>query len=169
MKSIVLTGMMGSGKTTCGRLLARRLGRRLADTDQLVVADIGMPIADYFALRGEAAFRDAESAVCRRLSGRADLVIATGGGAVLRPENVAALKARGVVVFLNRPAGEIFDSTSMDGRPLAQDGRAAFLETFARREPVYRAAADVVVTDFSSPEATAAEILRELERLGDVL
>ena len=165
----MLTGMMGSGKTTCGRVLAERLGRRLVDTDREIVRRIGMPIADYFARAGEAAFRDRETELCRELSGREDLVIATGGGLVLRPENVAALKVRGVVVFLNRPAGEIFDSTSMAGRPLAQNGRAAFLETFARREPVYRAAADGVIDDFSSVEATVEAILNFLQGWEDAL
>lgn len=169
MKSIVLTGMMGSGKTTCGRILAHRLGRELIDTDAVIVERAGMSIAEIFASRGETAFRDLESALCRELSARDDAVVATGGGMVLRPENVTALKAHGAVVFLNRPAGEIFDSTSMDGRPLAQDGRQAFLNRFAQREPIYRAAADVEITDFSTAETTAAEILAKLEELGDVL
>ena len=169
MKSIVLTGMMGSGKTTCGRLLACRLGREFLDTDAMIVERVGMSIADLFAARGETAFRDLESALCRELSDRCDAVIATGGGLVLRPENTAALKQHGAVIFLNRPAGEIFDSTSMDGRPLAQDGRQAFLERFAQREPIYRAAADVEITNFASAEETVAEILRKLEELGDVL
>ena len=169
MRNIVLIGMMGCGKTTCGKLLARRLGRSFLDTDAVIVERIGMPIADYFAARGETAFRDRESEVCRELSGRCDAVIATGGGMVLRPENTAALKQRGVVVFLNRPVGEIFDSTSMAGRPLAQSGREAFLARFAQREPIYRAAADVEITEFSSAEATVAEILLKLEELGDVL
>lgn len=169
MKSIVLTGMMGSGKTTCGRCLARRLGREFIDTDAVIVERVGMPIAELFASRGEKAFRDLESAVCRELSGQANAVIATGGGLILRTENVQALKQQGVMVFLNRPAGEIFDSTSMSGRPLAQDGRAAFLERFVQREPVYRAAADVEITDFASVETTVAQILAKLEELGDVL
>lgn len=169
MKSIALSGMMGSGKTTCGRLLAQRLGREFVDTDAVIVERAGMPIAEIFSTRGETAFRDLESDLCRELADRDDAVIATGGGMVLRPENVAALKQRGVVVFLNRPVGEIFDSTSMAGRPLAQDGREAFLQRFARREPIYRSAADVEITDFSSAEATVAEIVIKLKELGDVL
>ena len=169
MKSIVLIGMMGSGKTTCGRMLARRLGREFIDTDAVIVERAGMSIAEIFSTRGETAFRDMESELCRELSDRCDAVIATGGGMILRPENAAALKAHGAVVFLNRPAGEIFDSTSMAGRPLAQDGRKAFLERFAQREPVYRAAADAEITGFASADATVDEILKKLKELGDVL
>lgn len=169
MKSIVLTGMMGCGKTTCGRILAERLKRPFIDTDAVIVERAGMPIAEIFSTRGETAFRDLESELCRELAGCGDAVIATGGGIVLRPENVAALKQSGVVVFLNRSAGEIFDSTSMAGRPLGQDGREAFLRRFAQREPIYRSAADVEITDFSSADATAAEILKKLKELGDVL
>lgn len=169
MRSIVLIGMMGSGKTTCGRALARRLGRELIDTDAVIVERAGMSIAEIFSTRGETAFRDMESELCRELSDRCDAVIATGGGMVLRPENAAALKRNGAVVFLNRPAGEIFDSTSMAGRPLGQDGRQAFLERFAQREPIYRGAADVEITNFAFAEATVAEIVSKLEELGDVL
>ena len=169
MRSIVLIGMMGSGKTTCGRRLARRLGRELIDTDAVIVERAGMSIAEIFSTRGETAFRDMESELCRELSDRCDAVIATGGGMVLRPENTAALKRNGAVVFLNRPAGEIFDSTSMAGRPLGQDGREAFLRRFAQREHVYRGAADVEITNFASAEDTVAEIVSKLEELGDVL
>ena len=169
MKSIVLSGMMGAGKTTCGCLLAERLGRQLVDTDQAIAREAGKSVADCFAQDGEAAFRRWETELCRRLSGRPDLVISTGGGLVLRPENVSALKRSGVLVFLNRSAEEIYDSIRTDSRPLAQGGREAFLATFALREPVYRAAADVIVDDFSSEEATVAEILEKLTEMGDVL
>lgn len=169
MKSIVLTGMMGSGKTTCGKTLARRLGRDLLDTDAMIVEQAGKSIPEIFAQDGEPAFRDWETKICRQLAGREDLVIATGGGLVLRPENVALLKEAGVVVFLNRPADLIFDSTSMAGRPLAQDGKEAFLKTFAVREPVYRSAADVTVSDFSSVAATVEAILHQLKEREGVL
>lgn len=169
MKNIVLTGMMGSGKTTCGRLLAQRLGREFVDTDAVIVEQVGMPIARLFATRGEPVFRDLETEVCRTLSRREDLVVATGGGMVLRPENVELLKRSGVVVFLNRPVEEIFDSTSMAGRPLAQGGRDAFLETFARREPVYRRAADLQIRAEKTVEETVDALLAQLERMEKVV
>ena len=169
MKNVVLTGMMGSGKTTCGRRLAAALGREFADADAWIVERAGMSIPEIFATRGEAAFRDLETQAARTLGSRTGLVIATGGGMVLRPENVAALKEHGVILFLDRPAGEIYDSTAMDGRPLAQGGRAAFLETFARREASYRGCADRTIRDFSTVEATVAEMLAALRQMEDVL
>ncbi|MCI8526209.1 MAG: shikimate kinase [Oscillospiraceae bacterium] len=169
MRSIILTGMMGCGKSTCGRCLSERLGRELVDTDAVIVRQAGKSISDIFAQEGEAAFRDLETAVCRELAGRDELVVAAGGGLVLRRENVELLKRRGVVVFLNRPAAEIFDSTSMAGRPLAQNGRAAFLETFAAREPVYRAAADVIVEEFATVSDTVRTLLAQLARMEGVL
>ncbi len=169
MKNIALIGMMGCGKSTCGRRLARRLGRELVDTDAWIVERAGKPIPRIFAEDGEKAFRDLETEACRALAGRTGLVIACGGGLVLRPENVSLLRAGGVTVFLDRPAGAIYDATSMRGRPLAQGGREAFVETFRRREPAYRAAADVTIRDFSTVETTVEEILRKLRERGDVL
>lgn len=163
MKSIVLIGMMGCGKSTCGRRLAKRYGRELVDTDAVVESQAGKSIPDIFAQEGEAAFRDWETAVCRSLAGKEDLVIATGGGLVLRSENVTFLKENGVLVFLNRPVERILRSTSMAGRPLAQAGERAFIERFHQREPCYRSCADVEIRDFSSIEATVSEILRKLE------
>lgn len=169
MKNIVLTGMMGSGKTTCGRRLAAILGREFVDADAWIVEKAGMSIPEIFASRGEPAFRDLETQAARELGRRQGLVIATGGGMVLRQENVEALKANGVILFLDRPAGEIYDSTAMDGRPLAQGGRQAFLETFARRESRYRESADRTIRNFSSVEATLDEMLAALRQMEDVL
>ncbi len=165
MKNIVLIGMMGSGKSTCGQLLAQRLGRPFVDCDTLIEGFSGRTISEIFAADGEEAFRELESQVIGELSRQDGLVIATGGGAVLRQANVSALRDKGVLVFLNRPAEDIFDSVSMAGRPLAQDGKDAFVDTFRRRLPIYRTAADVMAFDFSSPEATVDEILSKVNAL----
>ena len=157
--NLVLIGMMGCGKSTCGRLLARQLGRELVDTDQLIQTRQGRTISDIFAREGESCFRDLESAVAEELSVRDNLVIATGGGMILREKNTAALQKNGIVVWLNRSPEHIFDAESMDGRPLAQEGKEAFLTRFAQREERYRAAAHIIVSDFSSPEATVSAIL----------
>lgn len=95
MENIVLIGMPSSGKSTVGRALAERLGKRFADSDALVTERIGMPIADYFAQRGEAAFREREQEAVADLAATGGQVIATGGGAILRPENVTALRRSG--------------------------------------------------------------------------
>lgn len=162
MNNIVLIGMMGCGKTTCGRLLAQRLGRELVDTDALIVHREGRSIADIFATDGEHHFRALEESAARELAERDGLVIACGGGLPLRPEAMGPLKASGRVVFLCRDPGQTYDTVPMDARPLGQGGREAFLARFRDREPVYRGYADLVVTDFSSPEATVQAILEGL-------
>lgn len=160
-KNLVLIGMMGSGKTTCGRLLSLRTGRKLVDMDEQIYLREGRTIADIFAQDGEEYFRNLESSVARELSQHSNLIISTGGGVILRPENVAALRENGVVVWLNRPADHIFDSEDLGDRPLAQSGKASFLKTFATREEKYRRAAHIIIEDFSTPQATVDSILAQ--------
>ena len=163
MKNIVLIGMMGSGKTTVGQLLAGRLKRTLVDTDKLIEAREGMTVSEIFATQGEIYFRSVEAGVAQALSLRQDLVIACGGGLPLREAAMAALKESGAVVWLDRDPGDIFDHEDMTGRPLAQAGRAAFLEKAAQRREVYARWADVTVTDFTSPISTAARVREAVE------
>lgn len=163
MKNLILIGMMGCGKTTCGRLLSKRLGLPLVDTDQLIQAREGMAIREIFAQKGEAYFRDLETALTRELAAGSDQIIATGGGLPLRAENREALRKTGVVFFLNRSPEEIFDRTNLADRPLAQQGRADFVRRFRQREPVYRAAAHYVVSNAASPERAVEQILADLK------
>lgn len=163
MKNIVLIGMMGSGKTTVGQLLAGRLKRTLVDTDKLIEAREGMTVSEIFATQGEPYFRSVEAGVAQALSLRQDLVIACGGGLPLQEAAMAALKESGAVVWLDRDPGDIFDHEDMTGRPLAQAGRAAFLEKAAQRREVYARWADVTVTDFTSPISTAARVREAVE------
>lgn len=158
-RNIVLTGMPGSGKTTLGTLLAARLGRPFYDTDAEIVQRAGMPVTDIFKTRGEAYFRDLETAVIRELSALSGAVVATGGGAVLRPENIDALKQNGTVVFLDRPPEALLP---MPDRPLADDAEK-LLALYAARYPVYSAAADVTVPVRGTPEETANRILEKLQ------
>lgn len=163
MKNIVLIGMMGCGKTTCANLLAQKLGRAAVDTDAIIVERQGRAISDIFAAEGEGYFRDLETAVAEELGQKSDLIIATGGGLPMRAENVAALRENGVIFWLKRDPASTFASESMDGRPLAQEGQEAFVRRFEQRSPLYQAAADHVITDFTSPEITVGEILKCLE------
>ena len=151
-KNIVLIGMMGCGKSTIGALLARRLGRKLVDTDALVEAQEGRTIPEIFASDGEEYFRQAEERVAKTLASRSALVIACGGGLPLREESIRPLKESGTVFFLCRDRGEIYVTVSMAGRPLGQGGREAFLARFAQREPVYRRWADHVIQRFETPD-----------------
>ena len=163
MKNIVLIGMMGCGKTTVGGLLARRLGLTFVDTDRYIEETLGRTIPDIFAREGEAFFRDQELGAAEELAERQNLVIACGGGLPTRPDSIASLKYSGTVVFLRRDPGEIYDSVSMGGRPLGQQGREAFLARYAAREPVYLEWADHIVDSRASAEETAGAVLEVLK------
>lgn len=163
MKNIVLTGMMGCGKTTIARLLGDTLHRHVVDTDDLVEKQGGMSISQMFALHGETYMRDVETQVCQRLSQTENLIIATGGGLPLRPQNRDYLKSNGLVFFLARDPEIIYNTIDPSARPLAQQGKDAFLQRFYQREPIYREFAHVVISDFSSPRNTLTEILSKLE------
>lgn len=156
-KNIILTGMMGCGKTTVGGLLARRLGRPLADTDLLIEARTGRSIPDIFAQEGETAFRALELELCRELSEREGAIIACGGGLPLQDGAIAALKKSGLVFWLDRDPGETYDGLDVSGRPLAQGGREDFLRRYRDRAPVYRRWADHTVRA-KSPQTAAALI-----------
>ncbi len=158
-RSIVLTGMPGCGKSTLGALLAERLGREFVDTDAEIVRRTGAPVAEIFRTRGEAFFRDQETEVLRGVCRTGGRVVATGGGAALRRENVELMKQNGVVVFLDRPVADLRPSPE---RPLADDARKlrALYET---RYPAYAAAADVEVPVDGSPEETADRLLERLK------
>jgi shikimate kinase len=120
-RSIVLAGPPGSGKSAVGRALARLLGRELVDMDSEIEARLGMTVAEIFRKRGEHAFREAETALCLELAGRAGLVVAAGGGALVRPENRRALGAC-IVVGLTATRDELVRRTAGDGRrPLLGD------------------------------------------------
>ena len=152
-ENIVLIGMPGSGKSTVAAALQRRTGRPAADTDALIEKKAGKTIPEIFREDGEAAFRDLESEVIAEVSARGGQIIATGGGAVLRPENVKALKRNGRLILLERPADAL---TPTADRPLA-DTREKMDRLRAEREPVYRAAADCTVRLDGTPEEAAAE------------
>jgi shikimate kinase len=163
MKNVILIGMMGSGKTTVGNLLARRLKATLVDTDKLIESREGLAVSEIFETQGEGYFRSLEMGVAQALSLRDGLVIACGGGLPLQEGAMAALKESGTVVWLDRDPGDIYDRVDMKDRPLAQDGRQAFLDRAAQRRPVYEKWADVTVTDFTSPVSTAARIWEALQ------
>ena len=157
MENIVLIGMPSSGKSTVGRALAERLDKRFADSDALVTERIGMPIADYFAQRGEAAFREREQEAVADLAATGGQVIATGGGAILRPENVTALRRSGRLVFLDRSPEKLIATAD---RPLASD-REALRRRYEERYDLYCAAADLHIDGDGTVEETAQRIEKE--------
>ena len=153
--NIVLIGMPGCGKSTLGALLARRLGRASVNTDAEIVRQTGMPITEIFRTRGEAYFRDLETEVLRSVCRSGGKVIAAGGGAALRAENVAYMKQSGVVVFLDRPLETLRPSPE---RPLG-DTYEKLRKLYETRYPIYAAAADVTVDNNGTVKQAAETIL----------
>ena len=156
-ENLVLIGMPGSGKSSVGATLTETTGKPLADTDRLIVEKAGKPIPDIFREDGEPAFRDLESEVIRELSLQGGQIISTGGGAVLRPENVTMLRQNGRLFWLDRDPDSLVPT---DDRPLA-DTVAKMKALYQEREPIYRASADVIIPVFGTPESTAALILQQ--------
>jgi shikimate kinase len=147
-QNICLVGMMGAGKTTVGRQLAKRLGRRFVDADHEIEARTGVRIPTIFEIEGEAGFRRREAEAIDALTREHGLVLATGGGAVLDPSNRRRLKESGLVVYLRVLPLLLYERTRHDrNRPLLQvaDPLAKLEELFAQRDPLYREVADVVI------------------------
>ena len=157
-QNVVLIGMPGSGKTTLGRMLAEKTGKRFTDTDALIEEKAGCTVAGIFARQGETAFRALETQTLRELAQQTGLVIATGGGAPLRSENVLAMKLNGRVFFLDRSPALLVPTPD---RPLALT-REALEQRYRERIGVYRAAADFTVQNDGEPEAAAEAIEKEL-------
>ena len=157
MENIVLIGMPSSGKTTVGRLLAEKTGKVFVDTDELAEQAIGTSIADYFAARGESAFRDREQEAVAAVAAVGGQVIATGGGAILREENVTALRRSGRLFFLDRSPEKLVATAD---RPLSADAEALH-RRYTERYALYCAAADFRVDGNGSVEETADLVEKE--------
>jgi shikimate kinase len=166
--NVFLIGYRGTGKSTVARLAASRLNLEWLDADEELERRAGRSIAEIFAAGGEAAFRDLEEAVVAELAARSNLVLALGGGAVLREENRRAIAGRGKVVWLRASADTIerrlaADASTALRRPnlTAAGGVAEIRELLARREPLYRSCADFVIdTEGKTPEQVADELVR---------
>jgi len=153
--NVFLVGMMGAGKSTVGKALARRLGREFVDCDREIVERTGVPIATIFEIEGEAGFRRREAAVLAELSARRGAVVATGGGAVLDAENRRLMRENGTVVYLHAALEHLHERTRRDlARPLLAKGdrRAALASLLDARDALYREVAHIVV-ESGSPSA----------------
>jgi shikimate kinase len=161
--NIYLVGMMGAGKTTIGRHLARRLKKRFVDCDHEIEARTGVRIPLIFEIEGEPGFRRRESQVLQELTRERDLVLATGGGAVLDPGNRIRLSDTGLVVYLCASPEELFARTQHDrNRPLLQveDPLDKIRELHGLRDPLYREIAEIV---FEGGRRTPLAVARQLE------
>lgn len=175
MKSIILIGYRATGKTTLAKLLAERLGWEWIDADVEIERRAGKSIAAIFAQEGEKAFRDLEAAVVADLGGRERIVVATGGGAPMRPENRNAMR-RGTIVYLTARPETIHrrmtgDATTAARRPslTEKDPLAEILHLLSIREPIYRELAHWEIdTEGKTPAEIADEILERLGGQGEM-
>ncbi len=165
--NVVLIGYRGTGKSTVGKIVAARLGRTLLSTDAEIVTRAGQSIPEIVAQHGWDYFRDLESQVCQELAGRDGLVIDTGGGAILRPQNVEALKKTGTLFWLTATVDTIAKRIGRDTQRPSLTGTKSFVEeiqeVLRERTPKYEAAADhVITTEGRSIVQIADEILARL-------
>jgi shikimate kinase len=162
--NIFLVGLMGAGKTSVGRRLARRLGKTFYDCDEEIEHATGVRIPVIFEIEGEAGFRAREARMLAELAVRSEIVLATGGGAVLTAENRRLLADNGVVVYLRAGAADLWQRTRHDrNRPLLQTGEphARLEQLFAERDPLYRSIADIIVDTGSQSLGSLAQRLEQ--------
>jgi shikimate kinase len=167
--NIFLVGMMGAGKTTVGKLLAQQLGKTFMDSDEEIQQRTGVTIAHIFDVEGEAGFRQREACVIQDLVRRDNLVLATGGGAVLSEQTRDALRGNGLVVYLKSTVSDLWQRTRHDrSRPLLQtaDPRARLKELYELRDPLYTQVADLTMpTGKQSVHSLMQQLQQELFRL----
>ena len=168
-RNIFLVGPMGAGKTTIGKQLAQLLHLEFIDTDQEIESRTGAPIDWIFDIEGEDGFRTREKEIIAELSQRQGIVLATGGGAVVTPENRTFLAGRGIVVYLETSIEQQLERTRRDKkRPLIQntdDPKAVFETLKLDRDPLYREIADFTfTTDRSSVKSVARHIIDSIDR-----
>nr|WP_216863935.1 shikimate kinase [Polynucleobacter sp. MWH-Creno-3A4] len=162
-----MIGLMGAGKSTVGKVLAKKLGRRFLDADHVIEERCGVKIPVIFEMEGEEGFRKREAQAIREITAEHDIVLATGGGAILLPENRQALKERGIVIYLHANPAELWHRTKGgEGRPLLRNGDAKkILENlYAIRDPLYREIADhVIETGKPSVNQLVSTLIMQLE------
>lgn len=167
MKNIILIGFMGTGKTTIATQVANRLKMRYVSTDGLIEKREKRTINEIFTDSGEDYFRDVESAVIREISGMDGLVVDTGGGAVIRDENIANLKSGGVVICLTAEDGVIMERTKKyKHRPLlnVEDPKRKIRDLMAKRAPLYAKADHSIDTGKLTARQVVDEIMRIVEK-----
>lgn len=168
--NIFLIGLMGAGKTSVGKLLARRLGKTFFDSDHEIERATGVRVPVIFEIEGEQGFRSRENRILADLTRGHDIVLATGGGAVLSEENRALLSRNGIVVYLRASPYDLWQRTRHDrNRPLLQtpDPLAKLTQLHAERDPLYREIADLIVdTGHQSVGNLVHRLEQKLEQLG---
>ena len=167
LPSVFIVGPMGAGKTTIGRLLAKQLGRKFVDSDWYIESQTGADIAWIFSKEGEPGFRERETKAIDELTLQPQIVLATGGGAVMRAENRQLLQQRGIVVYLNAPVEVQMARTAKDkSRPLLQKAnpKKILQNLYQIRDPLYRQVAHIILpTGHTYPRNMVNQLLQQLE------
>lgn len=166
--NLILVGLMGSGKTTLGRALAKHMGKAFVDSDEEIQQRTGVTIPHIFDIEGEAGFRQRETAAIRDLVERDDMVLATGGGAVLAEQSRELMQQNGIVIYLKASVHDLWQRTRHDrNRPLLQtaDPHAKLTELFQQRDPLYLQVADIVMqSGKQSAHALMLNLVDEIEK-----
>lgn len=165
--NLFLVGLPGAGKSTLGRALARRLGKTFVDADTELERKLGVTISTVFEIEGESGFRDREESVLAELAPRTNIVLATGGGVVIRPANRERLKANGTVIYLHALPATLRERTRRSRhRPLlnAPDPLARLMELYAARDALYREVATTVLESDRESIARFADALEAEQR-----
>ena len=157
-QNIVLIGIMGCGKTSLGKELAKRLSMTFIDMDEKIETEAGMTITEMFSQFGESYFRDQETKLCHRLSKQSGLVISTGGGIVGRPENMEVLSHTGQILFLDRDPEIILRTIDASNRPMIRENPQRLLELHQQRLPLYQKYADLIVTNNGTLDEALASL-----------
>jgi shikimate kinase len=166
--NIFLVGMMGAGKTTIGKVLARKLGRTFLDTDHEIVRRTGVAIPVIFDIEGESGFRARERQVLEEVARMENMVVATGGGIVLQEANRETLKSHGTIIYLRANADDLWRRTRHDrNRPLLQTSnpQEVLRDLYDQRDPLYREVAHITVDTSSQSVQQLANVL--LQKLSD--
>ena len=163
-RNVVLVGFMGAGKSVCGRMLARRLGRCFVETDDMIVSREGVPIPEIFARHGEARFREIEAEAVAALALKSDDVVATGGGLPCREGRMDALRALGTVVWLRGDLAALLERARRQGeRPMIANRTDDEVQAlYAAREPYYRQAHLTIDTNGRTVDQVVADLVAAL-------
>lgn len=164
-KNVVLTGFMGTGKSAAGKIIAKKLGLRFVDVDAEIEREQGITINEIFERHGESFFRDIESAEISRLADAGPAVIATGGGAVLREENIERLRKSGIIICLTAVPEVIFSRVGQSSnRPLLKtnDPMTKIKDMLKTRQPYYNKADIIIETSSKTPLETAEEVIQKV-------
>lgn len=162
MKNIVLIGMPGSGKTTIGTLLSKKLNMKFIDMDEFIESTENKSISHMFEI-GEEYFRNAESKSAKILGSESSLIIAAGGGVIKRKENIDYFKKNSIIVFINRPVDKIMEDIEIDTRPLLKEGKDRIYTLYDERLPLYKQYCDVEVLNDKSLNDAVNKIIDTLK------